>query len=98
MSIDVLMGDVDVATLQSLLYLEPLEVEGVDVHFAERFPHVMSAVWTVTIVVGVDKHSGDHPRDQRVQSLRSCFTTNMVCLLYCRWLRGWKPGSESVIG
>ncbi len=58
--IDALVGDVDVAILQSLLYLESLEVEGVDVHFAESFPHAMNTVWSVTSVVGLDKDSGDH--------------------------------------
>ena len=41
-------------------YLESLEVEGVDVHFAESFPHAMNTVWSVTSVVGLDKDSGDH--------------------------------------
>jgi hypothetical protein len=58
--IHVFVGDVDVTFLQPLLYLESLEVQGVDVYFAERFPHPMSSVWTVPRVVDVDERCDNH--------------------------------------
>ena len=45
---------------ESLLYFESFEVAHIDVHSAKCFPHVMSTVPAVPVVVTVNTRGGNH--------------------------------------